>query len=132
LPRVILSASGMATGGRVLHHLRQLGPDERNTIVLVGYQAPGTRGADLQAGKRSLRMFGQDIPIRAEVASLSGLSAHADAEDLLRWARTLPGTPKRVFVVHAEDSAAQALARRLKAELGWKVDIPALGEHLDF
>jgi metallo-beta-lactamase family protein len=132
LPRVILSASGMATGGRVLHHLRQLGPDERNTIVLVGYQAPGTRGADLQDGKRSLRMFGQDIPIRAEVASLSGLSAHADADDLLHWARTLPAPPKRVFVVHAEGSAARTLAERLRQDLGWSVDVPSLGDHLNF
>ncbi len=120
----------MATGGRVLHHLRQLAPDERNTIVLVGYQAPGTRGADLQSGKRSLRMFGQDIPIRAEVASLSGLSAHADADDLLRWARTLPRAPAQVFLVHAEPGAAQALGERLRRELRWSVTIPALGDHV--
>jgi metallo-beta-lactamase family protein len=127
-PAVIISASGMATGGRVLHHIRQHGPDERSTLVLVGYQAPGTRGADLQAGKRSLRMFGEDIPIRAEVASLSGLSAHADANDLVRWARTLPSAPKQVYLVHGETDAARALATRLRTELGWTVDIPARGD----
>ena len=119
-PAVIISASGMATGGRVLHHIRQHGPDERSTLVLVGYQAPGTRGADLQAGRRSLRMFGEDIPIRAEVASIDGLSAHADADDLLRWVRTLPRPPSKVFLVHGEATAAEAFAQRLHAELGWR------------
>lgn len=130
-PAVIISASGMATGGRVLHHIRQHGPDERSTIVLVGYQAPGTRGADLQAGRRSLRMFGQDIVIRAEVASLDGLSAHADADDLLRWVRTLPRPPKKVFLVHGEAPAAEAFAQRLQAELGWRAEIPQRGDSLN-
>jgi len=127
-PSVITSASGMATGGRVLHHIRQHGPDERSTIVLVGYQAPGTRGADLQAGKRSLRMLGEDIPIRAEVASLSGLSAHGDANDLVRWARTMARPPRQVYLVHGETDAAQALATRLRTELGWTVEIPGRGD----
>jgi metallo-beta-lactamase family protein len=126
-PCVIISASGMATGGRVLHHLEALGPDERNTIVLAGYQAAGTRGADLQAGKRTLRMHGADHPIRAEVVSLSGLSAHADADGLVRWARTMPRRPRRAWLTHGEPPAATALAGRLRGELGWDVEVAEHG-----
>jgi metallo-beta-lactamase family protein len=127
-PSVIVSASGMATGGRVLHHLKALAPDPRNAIVLVGYQAPGTRGADMQAGRRTLRIHGADHAVRAEVATLQGLSAHGDASDLLRWARSMPAAPSRAFVVHGEPPASAALAARLRAELGWQADVPARGE----
>jgi metallo-beta-lactamase family protein len=130
-PSVIVSASGMATGGRVLHHLKALGPDPRNTIALVGYQAPGTRGADLLAGKRVLRMHGADHAIRAEVVSISGLSAHGDADDLVRWARSMPRAPRRTFLVHGELQARTALAGRLRSELGWTVDLPEQGESVD-
>jgi metallo-beta-lactamase family protein len=130
-PSIIVSASGMATGGRVLHHLKSLGPDPRNTIVLAGYQAPGTRGADLQAGKRSLRMHGADHDIRAEVVTLEGLSAHADASDLLRWARTMPQAPKRVFVTHGEPQAADALAGALRRQLHWTAEVPAHGDTVE-
>jgi metallo-beta-lactamase family protein len=125
MPSIIISASGMATGGRVLHHLMALGPDPRSAIVLVGYQSPGTRGADLLNGRRTLRMFGQDIDIRAEVASISGLSAHGDADDLMRWAQSMPSAPRRAFLVHGEADAATALAQRLRTTLHWEVDIPA-------
>ncbi len=130
-PSVIVSASGMATGGRVLHHLKALGPDPRNTIALVGYQAPGTRGADLLAGKRTLRMHGADHAIRAEVVSISGLSAHGDADDLVRWARSMPRPPRRTFLVHGEADARTALAARLRSELGWTVELPAQGESVE-
>jgi metallo-beta-lactamase family protein len=130
-PSIIVSASGMATGGRVLHHLKSLGPDPRNTIVLAGYQAPGTRGADLQAGKRSLRMHGADHDIRAEVVTLEGLSAHADASDLLRWARTMPRAPQRVFVTHGEPDAAHAFAAALARQLHWKAEVPAHGDAVE-
>jgi len=130
-PSIIVSASGMATGGRVLHHLKSLGPDPRNTIVLAGYQAPGTRGADLQAGKRSLRIHGADHAIRAEVAALAGLSAHADASDLLRWARTMPQAPQRTFVTHGEPDAAHALAGQLRQRLHWKAEVPAHGDTVE-
>ena len=129
-PSVIVSASGMATGGRVLHHLKALGPDPRNTIALVGYQAPGTRGADLLAGKRTLRMHGADHPIRAEVVSIEGLSAHGDADDLVRWARSMPRPPRRTFLVHGEPLAREALAGRLRRELGWTVELPEQGERV--
>lgn len=127
-PSVIVSASGMATGGRVLHHLKAMGPDPRSSIVLVGYQAPGTRGADLQAGKRTLRMHGADHEIRAEVVTITGLSAHGDANDLVRWARSIPGRPNRVFLTHGEPAASEALAARLRGELQWRVDVPAQGD----
>jgi metallo-beta-lactamase family protein len=127
-PSIIVSASGMATGGRVLHHLKALGPDARNTIVLAGYQAAGTRGADLQAGRRTLRIHGADHEIRAEVATVHGLSAHADADDLLRWARTMPTPPRRAYVTHGEPTAAQAFAERLRAGLHWQAEVPAMGD----
>ena len=130
-PSVIVSASGMATGGRVLHHLKALGPDPRNTIALVGYQAPGTRGADLLAGKRTLRMHGADHAIRAEVVSITGLSAHGDADDLVRWARSMPRPPRRTFLVHGEADAREALGARLRSELGWTVELPAQGESVE-
>jgi metallo-beta-lactamase family protein len=130
-PSIVISASGMATGGRVLHHLKALGPDPRNAIVLVGYQAAGTRGADLQAGRRTLRIHGADHEIRAEVATVHGLSAHADADDLLRWARAMPAAPRRVLVTHGEPAAAQALAARLREALGWRTEVPAMGDTAD-
>jgi metallo-beta-lactamase family protein len=127
-PCVIVSASGMATGGRVLHHLKALGPDPRHTIALAGYQAPGTRGADLLAGRRSLRIHGADHPIRAEVVSLPGLSAHGDATDLLRWAGSMGAAPRRAYVTHGEPAAARALADRLHGQLGWRAEVPAMGD----
>jgi metallo-beta-lactamase family protein len=130
-PSIVVSASGMLTGGRVLHHLKALGPDARNAIVLVGYQAAGTRGADLQAGRRTLRIHGADHEIRAEVATLHGLSAHGDADDLLRWARAMPAAPRRVLVTHGEPAAAQALAARLHEALGWRTEVPAMGDTAD-
>lgn len=130
-PSIVISASGMLTGGRVLHHLKALGPDARNAIVLVGYQAAGTRGADLQAGRRTLRIHGADHEIRAEVATVHGLSAHGDADDLLRWARAMPAAPRRVLVTHGEPAAAQALAARLRDTLHWHVEVPAMGDTAD-
>lgn len=127
-PSVIVSASGMATGGRVLHHLKAMGPDPRSCIVLVGYQSPGTRGADLQAGKRTLRIHGADHEIRAEVVAITGLSAHGDADDLVRWARTMPARPSRVFITHGEPAASQALASRLRDELQWSAEVPGQGD----
>jgi metallo-beta-lactamase family protein len=115
----------------VLHHLKALGPDPRNTIALVGFQAVGTRGADLVAGKRTLRIHGADHPIRAEVVSIDGLSAHGDADDLVRWARSMPRPPRRAFLVHGEPDARGALAARLRSELGWTVALPEQGEAVE-
>lgn len=130
-PLLIISASGMATGGRVLHHLRQRLPDPRTTVLLVGYQALETRGRRLQDGAKTLRMFGEEVPVRAHVESIHGLSAHADADGLLRWLRTATRPPKRLFVVHGEPEPANALAARVKRELGWSVTVPAYRDRFD-
>jgi metallo-beta-lactamase family protein len=125
---VIFSSSGMLTGGRVIHHLHRLLPDPRNLILLAGYQAEGTRGRDLLEGARTIRMFGDDVPVGAEVLAIQGLSAHADADGLVRWVRTAPRLPGRVFITHGEPRSAEALAQRLRSELHVMVDIPRLGE----
>jgi metallo-beta-lactamase family protein len=127
-PCIIISASGMATGGRVLHHLKFLGPDQRNSIIFSGFQAAGTRGAKLLAGERIARIFGQDIEINAEIISLPGMSAHADAGQIISWLKTLPIPPKQVFVTHGEPEAADALRLRIKDELKWDVQVPLLGQ----
>ncbi|MGX6571299.1 MBL fold metallo-hydrolase [Cupriavidus necator] len=130
-PAVIVSASGMATGGRVLHHLKNLAPDRRNTIILAGYQAGGTRGARLQAGERSLRIHGADIAVRAEVISLQGMSAHADARQLIEWLRSAPAAPRSVFVTHGEPGPADAIRQRIEQELGWTARVPLLGQSVE-
>lgn len=127
-PMVIISASGMLTGGRVLHHLTAYGPDPANAIVLTGFQAGGTRGAALVAGSRSLRIFGKDVSIRAEVLNLDSMSAHADADELIDWMRSTPHPPRQVFVTHGEPSASDTLRARITHELGWPARVP---EHLE-
>ena len=128
-PVIIISASGMATGGRVLHHLINMAPDHRNSIVFAGYQAGGTRGAKLVGGARSVRIFGEDITVNAEVVSLPAMSAHADASQLIDWLKTLKKVPKHVFVTHGEPDAADALRWRIEHELGWSASVPMLGQH---
>lgn len=127
-PMIIISASGMITGGRVLHHIQAFGVDHRNAILLAGYQAGGTRGAALAQGARTLRMFGREVPIRAEVIQLEGFSGHADATELLDWMRSAPQAPRVVYVTHGEPDAADALRARIQRELGWHVRVP---EHLE-
>ena len=124
-PVLIISASGMVSGGRVLHHLKQRLPDSRTTVLLVGYQALGTRGRQLQEGAASLRIYGEEIPVRAHVETVHGLSAHADADGLMRWLRTARRPPKRVFVVHGDPGPALALATRIEKELDWPVTVPS-------
>jgi metallo-beta-lactamase family protein len=131
-PAVIVSASGMATGGRVLHHLKALAPDRRNSVVLAGYQASGTRGAHLQAGERSLRIHGEDVAVSAEVVSLQGLSAHADAQQIVQWLGSAPKPPRGVFVTHGEPGPADALRQRIQHELGWMATVPRLGQTVEF
>jgi metallo-beta-lactamase family protein len=123
-PVLIIAASGMATGGRILHHLRRRLPDPRTTVLLVGYQAFGTRGRSLQEGARTVRIYGEDVSVRARVETVHGLSAHADADGLLAWLRTATGRP-RVFVVHGDPRPAAMLAERVRRELGWEVVVPA-------
>ena len=112
-PMIILSASGMLTGGRILHHVVAYGSDRRNAIVLTGYQAVGTRGSALLSGADSLRIFGADVPIHAEVVSIDGMSAHADADELFSWIAAAPRPPDVVYPVHGERVASDALRARL-------------------
>jgi metallo-beta-lactamase family protein len=126
-PAVIVSASGMATGGRVVHHLKAFAPDHRNTILLAGYQAAGTRGAALAGGAKEIKIHGDHVPVRAEVVSLGSMSAHADREELLRWIAKLPRPPRRVFVTHGEPVAADSLRQAIEERHGWLVTVP---EHL--
>jgi metallo-beta-lactamase family protein len=130
-PVVIISSSGMMTGGRILHHLRQRLPDPRNTIVIGGYQAPGTRGRVLQDGARFLRMFGMEVPVRAAIETVPGLSGHADRSDLLRWLDQLQSPPRRTFLTHGEPQAMNALAEELKKTRNWEVHCPFLGEKVE-
>lgn len=126
-PKVILSASGMATGGRVLHHLARELSDHRNMVVLTGYQAPGTRGASLAQGATSLRIHGHDVPVRAELVQLQSASAHADGNQLLAWLASLPQRPETVFVVHGDAEASDQLRHRIHCELGCAVTTPEHG-----
>ncbi|ANH08790.1 mRNA 3'-end processing factor [Shinella sp. SUS2] len=122
-PKIVISASGMATGGRVLHHLKTFGPDPKNTILLSGFQAMGTRGHALQQGAKELKIHGMWVPINAEVAQIGMLSAHADSNELMRWLSGF-NEPKRVFIVHGEPDASEALRVRIKRELGWSSVVP--------
>lgn len=122
-PSIIVSASGMATGGRVLHHLKSYAPDAKNAILFVGFQAAGTRGAALVAGAKEVKIHGAYIPVRAEVANLDTLSAHADREQLLAWLGALPA-PRRIFVTHGEPVAADALRLAIEERHGWSVTVP--------
>jgi metallo-beta-lactamase family protein len=128
-PSVIVSASGMATGGRVLHHLRHLLPDRRNTVLIVGFAAEGTRARDLAEGARTIKIHGEYVPVRAEIVQADAFSAHADAGDILTWLAGAPA-PAVTYVVHGEPSAAAALRDRLDRDLGWTVAVPALGERV--
>lgn len=129
-PMIVISASGMATGGRVLHHLKAFASDARNTILLVGYQAAGTRGEALLSGVDELKIHGAYVPIDASVVQIKGLSAHADYLELLGWLEHLGGEPRQVFVVHGEPAASDALRRRLSDHLGWNVSVPELGQQV--
>ncbi len=123
MPKVIIAGSGMATGGRVVHHIRTFASDPRNTILFAGYQAVGTRGARLLAGETELKMFGDWIPVRAEIANLPQLSAHADADEIMRWLSGFTRAPRRVFIVHGEPAASEALRTRIGRELHWKASV---------
>lgn len=126
-PMVILAASGMATGGRVLHHLKQYAPDHRNMVILTGYQPPGTRGATLASGAKSVRIHGEDVAVNAEVVQLESASAHADASQLLQWLRGMPQAPSQVYVVHGDPGPADELRKRIEHELGWRALVPEHG-----
>jgi len=123
-PMVIISASGMATGGRVLHHLRAFAPEPRNTILFTGFQAAGTRGADMLAGARMVKIHGQSVPVRAEVGVISNLSAHADYAEILAWLSHFAQPPRRTFITHGEPVAAEALRHRIEEHMRWNCRVP--------
>lgn len=118
---IIISASGMVTGGRVLHHLRRRLPDPRNVILFAGYQAPGTRGRALLNGAEAIKMFGEHIPVRAEIRQTDAFSAHADQSEVLRWLGGFERPPDQTYLVHGEPPAAEALAAAIRQRLGWSV-----------
>jgi metallo-beta-lactamase family protein len=131
VPSVIISASGMATGGRVLHHLKVFAPDHRNTVLFTGFQAGGTRGAAMLAGAQTIKIFGEYIPVRAEVKSLDMLSAHADADEILAWLGHFEKPPKRTFITHGEPDAADALRKRIEETPLWNAVVPAYRDAFD-
>lgn len=126
-PAVIIASSGMMTGGRILHHLKRRLPDPTTTLVVGGYQAVGTRGRDIQEGRRTIRIFGREVPVNAHVAEISAISGHAGRSELLRWLKPL-ASPQRTFITHGELGPATALAEALRSERQWDVVVPKMGE----
>jgi metallo-beta-lactamase family protein len=125
MPLILISASGMATGGRILHHIRHFGPDHRNTILFSGYQVPGTRGDRMLRGESEVKMLGQMVPIRAEICALENISAHADYSEMLAWLSYLKTPPVKVFLTHGRLDSAQALKEKIESKLNWKCIIPS-------
>ena len=127
-PAIIVSSSGMVTGGRVLHHLMQRLPDPKNLVLFIGFQAPGTRGFTIKSGASEVKMFGQQVPIRAQVAALEQFSDHADTPELLEWLHTFKRAPKQTYLVHGEPAAAAQLRDAMVNALGWDVHVAAYRE----
>jgi metallo-beta-lactamase family protein len=130
-PAVVISASGMATGGRVLHHLKAMAPDPRHHVCFPGFQVGGSRGAHLVAGATEVKIHGEYVPVRAEVSHLQGLSGHADADEVMAWLRALRRAPRQTFVVHGEPDASDALRLRIRDQLGWAARVPQHGEAVE-
>jgi metallo-beta-lactamase family protein len=128
MPAVIISASGMATGGRVLHHMKRFIGDARNTILFAGYQAAGTRGARLLQGEKEIKIHGQMRQVRAEIVKLDNMSAHADYRGILDWMGKFNSPVKKVFVTHGEPASAESLKDKVTRELGWDAIVPAIGD----
>lgn len=130
-PAIVIAGSGMATGGRVLHHLAAVLPDPKHTVLFVGYQAAGTRGRDLCDGAKAVKLLGRTVPVAARIERIDSMSAHADVNEIMRWLSGFTRAPRRTFLVHGERSGLQALAARITADRGWPVHIPAHGERVD-
>ncbi len=130
-PSIIVSSSGMVTGGRILHHLAQRLPDPKNLVIFIGFQAPGTRGATIKNGAPEVKIFGQFVPIRAQVAALEQFSDHADPPEMLEWLRTFKNKPATTYLVHGEPAAASQLRDRMKKELGWNVQVANYMERVE-
>lgn len=129
-PMILIAGSGMATGGRVVHHLKAFAPDARNTVLFAGYQAGGTRGAAMVAGAGAIKIHGEYVPVRAEVAHIDNLSGHADYAEILDWLRRFDAPPRRVFVTHGEPDATDSMRRHIAENLGWDVHVPEYLERL--
>jgi metallo-beta-lactamase family protein len=130
-PAIIVSASGMATGGRVLHHLAAALPDARNTVLFVGFQAQGTRGRALVDGAKSVKIHGVMVPVAARIEKIDSMSAHADSQEILRWLGTFRRPPERTYVVHGEPVAQDALKATIEKMSGWTVRIPEHGDKVE-
>jgi metallo-beta-lactamase family protein len=128
---IVISSSGMATGGRVLHHLEAVLPDDKNTVLFVGYQAAGTRGRKLVDGVSEIRIHGHDVPVRAHIARLDSMSAHADRSEILRWLGTMTSAPRRLYLVHGEPGPMDALNGLIHTKLGWATHTPEHGEAIE-
>lgn len=131
MPAIVISASGMATGGRVLHHLKAALPDSRNTVLFVGYQAAGTRGRQLVDGDKTVKIHGEMIPVQAQIALVESMSAHADSNEILRWLGGFTQPPRLTFIVHGEPPAMEALSGAIHAKLGWNTKMPLHGETIE-
>jgi metallo-beta-lactamase family protein len=131
-PSIVISASGMATGGRVLHHLARVLPDAKNTVLFAGYQASGTRGRQLLEGAAYSRIHGQDVPVAARVEAVDSMSAHADVEEIMRWLKTARRPPAVTCLVHGEPGPMDALKGRIERDLGWTVRTPGHQEKIEF
>ena len=130
-PMIILAASGMATGGRVVHHIKALAPDPKNTILFAGFQAAGTRGAAMLSGAESVKIHGEYVPVRAEVQILSNLSAHADYAEILEWLNGFRAPPRQTFITHGEPTAADALRHRIEEQKRWRCRVPDYREQVE-
>ena len=129
--RIIIAASGMMNGGRVLHHALHLLPDENATVVFVGYQAGGTLGRRVADGEKQVKVLGQWIPVKCRIEKIGGFSAHADWKEVVRWLEAMPAGPKKVFVTHGETGSAEAMASHIRERFGWQIEVPQYGERVD-
>ena len=129
-PSIIISASGMGTGGRVVHHLRDMLPKPIHTVIMVGYQSVGTRGRSLVDGVEYVKMHGELVPVKAQIEQIQSFSVHADSDGLIRWLGSASEAPGIVFVVHGEEGAAKVFGDRIKSQLGWKSHVPHIGERV--
>jgi len=129
--RIIISASGMMNGGRVLHHALRVLPNENAIVVFVGYQAAGTLGRRVSDGEKEVKVLGQWVQVRCQIEKIGGFSAHADWKEVIRWLEGMPAAPKRAFITHGEPDAAQAMANHIRERFGWQVEVPEYGEKFE-
>jgi metallo-beta-lactamase family protein len=130
-PAIVISSSGMATGGRVLHHMKAALPDARNTVLFVGYQAAGTRGRHLVEGQPQVKIHGMMVPVHARIAKIDSMSAHADRSEILRWLGTLPSAPGRLCLVHGEPGPMDTLKEAIAGQFGWPIHTPGHREAIE-